>query len=234
MKKIILAAFATFAFYGAANAQSVSLNSGDNKPYFGIRVSGDITCPQDLEAPLEDLNGDVFKGKLDAFKVGGGLEVGAIYNIPLFMNLYIEPGVSLFYNSYGTKKEYYKAVDDDAKGFSFRKFGFRIPVLVGYHFDFSSDLKVSVFTGPEMEVGLYGQSCLNYKHSQLRSDLYVDKNEYILAQNRFNMYWDFGVGVNWQKYYFGFKGGVGMCNMLKAPGMKLRENRVALTVGYNF
>lgn len=234
MKKIMLAALAVVALYGTAKAQSVSLNSGDNKPYFGVRVSGNIICPQDVDVDVNYNGGPNINGKFDWFKVGGGLEVGAIYNIPIFMNLYVEPGLSLFYNSYGTKKEFYKAIDGDAKGLSFRKFGFRIPVLVGYHFDFSGDLNVSVFTGPEMEVGLYGQNCWNYKHSQLREDLYVDEDENVFAQNRFNMYWNFGVGVNWKKYYFGVKGGVGMCDMFKSSAMKLRENRVALTVGYNF
>lgn len=236
MKKLFLAVIGLAAFV-AGNAQTVSLDSGDNKAYLGVRVSGDILNPGDLE--MKDGNTGI-TANIDALKVGGGIEFGAIYNQPIFMNLYVEPGLSFYYNSYGIQKNYvdlFKSeeidVNKNAKGGSIRRFGMRIPVLVGYHFDFSDELKVHVFTGPEFEMAFYGQSCIGYNHTSVRQDMFC-KVEEGGRYNRFDMLWDFGAGVTWKQYYFGLKGGVGMCNMSKVSGVKLHENRVSLTVGYNF
>ena len=94
MKKIVtslalcLAGMTTFA-------QSTIFNNPDNKGYFGIRVGGEITCPGDIK---------VSHVSLDVFKVGGGVEFGGIYNAPIVANLYVEPGLNLYYNAYSAKR----------------------------------------------------------------------------------------------------------------------------------
>lgn len=79
----------------AAKAQDILTNNPDNAPYFGIRAGLDIACPGDISV------GNV---GLDFFKNGAGFNVGGIYNLPVIANFYVEPGVSLFYNTYGVKK----------------------------------------------------------------------------------------------------------------------------------
>ncbi len=95
-----------------------------------------------------------------------GFSAGAVYNIPLWRNLYFEPGLSVFYNPFGTTSwDSYEVsvpvisdgqpvMGSDGKPLtetkeiayqidgSIRNFGFRVPMLVGYHFDFTEDIKV--------------------------------------------------------------------------------------------
>lgn len=129
MKKFILSALVALFGFAAASAQGTIFNNPANRAYFGVRVGADITCPGNIKSgPLS----------IDMFGNGAGIEFGGIYNIPLVANLYIEPGVKLFYDTY--------PVDDLVSGdgelgtevdMSIRKFGMRIPVMFGYHFDFT-------------------------------------------------------------------------------------------------
>lgn len=90
MKKILLAAaFAALSVMGVS-AQDYLLNNPSNRAYFGIRVGGEVTCPGKFKA-----NGESVK----VFKNGGGFEAGAIYNVPVVANFYVEPGLKLYYTT---------------------------------------------------------------------------------------------------------------------------------------
>ena len=152
------------ASLSASAASTYLFDNPDNIAHFGARVSVDISSAA---------NGGGFYSNQAGFSVGG------IYNIPLFMNLYFEPGLSVFYNTIGanqwdtfTQKVPQldgagqpvvgpggEAVTDDVEvpyqiDGSIRNFGFRIPLNVGYHFDFTEDVKVHVFTGPQINLSL--------------------------------------------------------------------------------
>lgn len=226
MKKMLLAAAAFVAVTTSATAQNRIFNNPDNKAYFGLRLAGEITCPGNIS---EDGFG------IKAFKNGGGVEFGGIYNIPLVANLYLEPGLKLFYNSYSSNDiweyddDYYSSDEDES--FSIRKFGLRVPVMVGYHFDFTDNVRVSVFTGPELELGLSGNLHWNEDGDSESESIYGEEGSY----NRVDLGWGFGAGVNYKKLYIGVSGNVGMLNMFKdSDGVTFRENRVSLTLGYNF
>ena len=210
MKKIVtslalcLAGMTTFA-------QSTIFNNPDNKGYFGIRVGGENTCPGDIK---------VSHVSLDVFKVGGGVEFGGIYNAPIVANLYVEPGLNLYYNAYSAKN------DTPLDGVTFKKFGMRVPVSLGYHFDFTDDIKVSVFTGPELEVGFTARECLGGESASL----YSDEG----GMNRVDLLWGFGAGITYDHFYFGVKGNIGMLDLDKGDESKFHENRVTFSLGYNF
>lgn len=211
----------------AAKAQDILTNNPDNAPYFGIRAGLDIACPGDIS---------VGNAGLDFFKNGAGFNVGGIYNLPVIANFYVEPGVSLFYNTYGVKKEFYDYGEDfgfaeDIRDISLRKFGMRIPVMVGYHFDFTPDLKLHVFTGPELEIGFKGKIHAKIDRFDASEGAYGDKG----FLKRVDCSWDFGVGLQYSCYYVNLTGAIGMCNMInKIPGATYHENRVSLNLGYNF
>lgn len=220
MKKFLLAAaFAALSVMGVS-AQDYLLNNPSNHAYFGIRVGGEVTCPGKFKA-----NGESVK----VFKNGGGFEAGAIYNVPVVANFYVEPGLKLYYNAYGLDD--FVTDQDDLVDGSVRKFGMRVPVMLGYHFDFTPEWKVYVFTGPELEVGFTADAHEKVNGKSHSDSLYGDEAIY----NRVDCLWGFGAGVSYQKFYFGVSGSVGMCNMLKdADPVKFHENRATFTLGYNF
>ena len=43
-----------------------------------------------------------------------------------------------------------------------------------------------------------------------------------------------GAGLTVQHFYFGVSGGIGMLNMMSDSDASLHENRVTISVGYNF
>lgn len=206
---------------GALSAQSSIVNNPANKGYFGVRVSGDIACPGKVKS------GSV---SMDMFSVGGGVEAGVIYNAPIVANFYVEPGVKLFYNTYSVKKDLLDFFEDYVDGISYRKFGMRVPVQLGYHFDFTDDVKVSVFTGPELEIGFVNRCCAKGDGYSESVDAYGDEG----SMNRVNVLWNIGAGVTYGQFYFGVTGAIGMCNMVDDSNIKFHENRVSLSLGYNF
>ncbi len=199
-------------------AQNEIVNNPNNKPYWGLRVGADITCPGKMSAD---------KVSVSTFKNGIGVELGGIYNIPVVANFYVEPGVKLFYDTYSLNNEMLDALD--LTGSSFRKFGMRIPVMAGYHFDFTEDIKVSVFTGPELEIGFWGREHYKDGRDKASTNLYGDD-----GLKRVNVLWGIGAGVSYQRYYLGINGGIGMVNMIGDSDAKFHENRVTISLGYNF
>lgn len=222
MKKFLLLAALAAASCLPMAAQSEIFNNPDNKAYFGIRVAGDITCPGKFTA-----NGV----GVSMFKNGGGVEFGGIYNVPVVANFYIEPGLKFFYDTYSAKKDWFDEIGEGITAASVRKFGMRIPVMAGYHFDFTEDVKVSVFTGPELEIGLSAKEHVKAGSISESSSIYGDGG----GMNRVNLLWGIGAGISYQHFYFGINGGIGMLNMLKDSGdVKFHENRVSISLGYNF
>lgn len=215
------------AVAGVANlsmlAQENVFNNPGNKAYFGVRVGGEITCPGDFSADNVGVG---------LYKNGGGVEIGGIYNVPVVANFYIEPGVKFYYNTYSVKNEWLDAIDTDIlyEGITIKKFGMRIPVMAGYHFDFTKDIKVSVFTGPELEVGFSAKEHDKGRNFKYSASLYGDDG----IMNRVDLLWAFGAGVTFQNYYFGVSGNIGMLNMLSDSDLSFHENRVTFSVGYNF
>lgn len=204
-------------------AQNSVFNNPANKAYFGVRVGGEAICPGKITH--ENVG-------VSAYKNGGGVEFGAIYNIPVVANFYVEPGLKLYYNTYSMKKDILDDMADNVgvDSFSIRKFGMRVPVMLGYHFDFTEDINVSVFTGPELEVGLSGKAHVKAFGENGSESIYGDEGEY----NRFDLVWGVGAGITYSHYYFGVSGGIGMLNMYNTSAVKFHENRVTFTLGYNF
>lgn len=204
-------------------AQNNIINNPNNKPFFGLRLGGEITCPGDFKT-------DGFN--FDFFKVGGGVELGGIYNIPIVANFYLEPGMKFFYNTYSFKDEWLDELDYQSfKSISIKKSGMRIPVMAGYHFDFTNDVKAFIFTGPELEIGFSArevQKARNIKHS---NNLYGEDGD----MNRIDLLWSVGAGFAYQHFNFSVSGNFGMLNMLSdSPDVKFNENRVTFSLGYNF
>ncbi|MDE6681843.1 MAG: hypothetical protein K2J87_00275, partial [Muribaculaceae bacterium] len=93
MKKLVLISLMAVASLGMSAQKSV-LNNPNNKPYFGARLSIDASIPGEVKYTVGNAS-----LKTDPFGTGGGLSVGGVYNIPIVANLYVEPGVDLYYHA---------------------------------------------------------------------------------------------------------------------------------------
>lgn len=223
MKKSIIALSAIVLSCASVSAESSIFNSGDNKAYLGVRVGANVTCPGDVK---------VNNIGIDFFKNGGGIEFGAVYNMPVVANFYVEPGLKLYYDTYSVDLDIVDAIIDEysISSLSVRKFGLRVPVMAGYHFDFTDEIKAHVFTGPEFELGLSAKEHVKVGKVSESSSLYGEDS----GMNRVNCLWNIGAGISYQRYYFSVTGAIGMVNMYKDSPTKFRENRVTFSIGYNF
>lgn len=217
----------------AGSAQTVVNNPG-NTSYFGFRASLDIPCPGDVKV------GD-FKNEI--YKNGIGFSAGFIYNIPVVANFYIEPGVSYYYNATGFKDVKIGNInikDEAMEHASVRQMGVRIPLMFGYHFDFTPDVNLAIFTGPELDVGISSDSYLTSKSVGALPKFHTAPSNYGdhaigFKRNRVDCSWKFGVGFNFVKnYYVGIEGAVGLADRANGDNISFHENRVGVTLGYNF
>lgn len=218
MKKFLLAILIMVASLPAVS-QDI-FDSGDNKPYFGARLGLDISCPGGWK---------VNKMSLDLYDSGAGFDLGAVYNIPLWKNLYFEPGLSIYYNTQGydigVSGDDSELVDADA---SLRRFGFRIPFQVGYRFDFNP-VKLYFATGPVLSVALVGKDYLKNNITGETSSVSCFDN-----LNRVDLGWKFALGAIYDRYLFQLSVTPGMLDMAKSDNVSYHDCNVALTLGYNF
>lgn len=222
MKRFLIGALCMCGLISGANAQDI-FDSGEMTPYFGARVSLDIT----------GLRGSINNN--DIYNNGCGFTIGGYYNIPLYKNLYFEPGLGIFYNTigynysatYGNEQLEKASVDG-----SLRNWGFRVPLLVGYHFDFTDEMKVSVFTGPQFNYGLSLRDVYDIKTSghteHVSESVYSD-------YHRLDVQWAFGAQYHYKQYTFGLTGALGITNLVNEKNSpKGFRNTMSISVGYRF
>ena len=209
-RKILTAVGFTLLFAVSASAQ---------KGYFGTRVSFDITSPAGSDLGLRN---------------GSGFSVGAIYNYRFNNHVYLEPGVSVYYNTMGIRP-----VDHDGELYdgSVSNWGVEIPLNVGYNFALLDNLEVSVFTGPVFDFNITAKGVLdpNFTGPALTaSDNLLDN-----GWKRFDCQWGFGLGVTFaHSYYIGISGGIGISPLasynIGGDTYRMRRNSFSIALGYNF
>lgn len=217
----------------ALYAQNNIFNSPDNKLYMGIRLDTYMVCPSRATSSAGNVYDDLVipngKEKGRVFNPGPGIQFGAVFNIPIYANLYIEPGLKLYFEQYTGRKEANNIYFDYAK---LSKCGFHLPLMIGYHFNFTENLKVMVFTGPELEVGFHSKLSMDwYKaNTNFSVNLYDNDN----GMKHVPLFWTVGAGVAYKHYQLTISGNIGTQDISKDPDDKYRENQVVLGLGMNF
>lgn len=167
-----------------------------------------------------DLNSPVTNIKNDNLNNGSGFAIGAFYDIPFKGSFFFEPGLSFFYNTIG-----FEGIVHDG---SYRNVGFRIPIVGGYRFDFTDDIAMSVFTGPQLNIGLSMKEHFAGDSEQMYGN----------GWHRLDMQWLFGLRFHYQDNFFAeITGGPGMTNILggkEYKGVHMRRNIFSVGVGYYF
>ena len=112
-----------------------------------------------------------------------------------------------------------------------RKLGIRIPLHFGYNLDFWEKAAVAFYTGPQFDYSFYGNVSTpddidwGEPHS---GDLFGPYN-----QRRFDIAWKVGLGLPMNHWYVGLEAAFGLLDLMRTD-VTFHENRVSLTLGYNF
>ena len=217
----------------SASAQSYLLDNPNNRGYFGIRGSYNLSLPTKVKS--KTISGATADTKKKVFGKGSGFNLGIIYNQPLVANFYIEPGLTLAYSTESFKHtmDMFPAFfDKEMKHSSARKLSIQLPVVVGYHFDFTPDISLAVSTGPVLKVGLSDDYYMTTTAgTHVSGSLYGESG----TLRRVDCAWRFGVGFNIAtRYYVGVSGDLGLLDLLKVPDHSMYENAFSVSVGYNF
>ncbi len=207
MKRNVIALALVLGCAVGSNAQTT------NDYGFGLRAAWDLDVPATNYPGLDN---------------GSGFSVGAFYDVPVARNLFIEPGLSYFYNTMDAElieSNYSPAV----KTGTWRNMGLRVPVYFGYKFDVVEDISMSVVTGPQVNLGL----SLEENFGDITS-----KNLYDNGWKRVDAQWMVGLRLHYQNnFVVEIAGGLGMNNLLdgdKYPGFHVRRNVFTIGVGYQF
>lgn len=222
MKRLVFL-FVLAAACFQSHALDFDYDDGSHGPYWGVRAGLDISIPGHWKV------GD---NSVDMFDNGAGFTAGAIYNIPLVKGLFLEPGVSLYYDTYHYDGIVIDAVGGEEVRPQVRKFGFRVPVNLGWRFDINENCAATLFTGPQLGIGVSASTHLDSDLEgldELDGNLYGDKGAY----RRIDLAWSVGGAFLFGHWQLTLSGDIGLLNLHKGD-IKFHENRVALTLGYNF
>ena len=210
----------------ASNAGNIVFDNPDNRLCWGVRVNLDVSAPGAWK-------NDLFSMKMFNSRIG--FSAGGYMQLPVVANLYFEPGVSLFYDTYsndigigednGTVKDVRAHTD---------KFGVRMPLDLGYRFDIWENASLFVRTGPQLTYGFTMKTHLPSEDSlEDFSDGWYGKDGLL---NRFDILWDIAAGIEFGRINVGVEYNLGLLNIArnKEHGLDYKENYFRVGVGYTF
>lgn len=223
-RSLMAALIAMLPFTGMC--RDMVLDNQDNQRlFFGIRGGVDYAIPGDWR---------LFGQSIHRFEPGAGVSVEGIVNIPLWLNLYLEPGVAFFYNTY-THNDIELNLDDDATlviNPEVRKTGLRVPLMLGYHFDFWENASLGLFAGPQAIFGLTNRISLNSAHVDfvdIDTDLYGPNGNY----RRYDIAVAVGAFARLNNWELTGHAAFGLLDMHKSA-LNFHEYRINISLGYNF
>lgn len=224
MKRILFAILSIFAF--SSIGAVAQYNESPCRAGWGIRANIDINIPGHFR-----LNGESVK----MFKNGTGISLGAVYSIPVGPYFFFQPGAGLFYDTYRYDNIVIEGDSDQGRHTTVdpavRKIGIRIPLHFGYTLDIWEKAAVAFYTGPQFDYSFYGRVSASDDiewGEPYSEDLFGPYN-----QRRFDIAWKVGVGIPMNRWYVGLEAAFGLLDLMRTD-FTFHENRVSLTLGYNF
>ena len=208
-------------FIAAALALSPLTLHAESEIIWGAKATFDVILPTKWKSK---------EVAVKMYKPGLGVTLGAICNIWLGHNFYLEPGASLFYDNYDYDDIVISNGNGNGYGGSIKslyKIGLRVPVNVGYTFNFSDTFELSVYTGPQFSYAFAGDNRVNIEY--LEEDIDFSLFGGFGSQRRFEMGWKVGVALPVGSWAIGVEGDFGITDILTGT-FKCRENRVCLAL----
>lgn len=225
LSSIIICICSVFALAAQDMEGDYIIKNPNNRNFWGIRAGCEYTVPGQLY--VEGVG-------VKQYDPGYGIVLGGFYCQPIIANLYLDAGVSFFYDTYSYKNLYVSGADGTAEMINpeIRKNGFHFPVKIGYHLDFWEDADVRAAVGLQPSVGIGGELSINSSHLPLVD---LDTNLYSLQGNhrRFDLGWIVSFGVRVQHWMITLSGTSGLLDIYRGPAM-LHEFRFCTALGYIF
>lgn len=215
MKRFLICIYCVLAAL-ASKAQIIEI--GESNLIWGIRAAFDVNLPGKV-------HGNVIDDRM--YRNGTGGTLGAVCNIFLGNKFYLEPAISLFYDTYSYKGLTIMGNNYEESDPLIYKLGLRIPVVVGYSIGISDRLSIAPFTGPEMSYAFTGKIKV---HDKDRLDL-EDSSLFgkFGNQRRFDFGWKIGIAFFSGMWSFNIDGTIGMINTM-TNGTTFRESRGSVSL----
>ncbi len=203
-----------------AFASDVVFNNPDNAGHRGVRASLDVSNPGDWKSSIIKIN--MFESRL-------GASAGAYYHLPLVANLYFEPGASLFYDTY--KMDFAIDESNNIPSGHIDKFGIRVPLDFGFHFDIWENASLFIKTGPQLMYGFTEKMHIPIEE-EFDNDMYGEDG----MLNRFDLLWDIAAGADFGRWNVALGYDFGLLNLAKNTGGRIsyHENYFRISVGFAF
>ncbi|MCD8385647.1 MAG: hypothetical protein LUD17_02025 [Bacteroidales bacterium] len=220
MKRIFLAMAIALGVAMGVLAQTRSLNP-ENAPYWGLRAGVGGT------AFIENSDEKLFQGKFST-----DLRVIRNYTTADNGHWYIEPAISLYYNTWswdvGVLAETASYIPLSN---SFRNFGVGAQVSFGFRAFIKERQSFHVSMGLEPRVGLVCNCHVKYSGASVSGSEYGSDG----ICNRFDLATVFDIGFNIDNFYVGMHATGGMLNLIKdGGGYTVNLDTVLFSIGYNF
>lgn len=194
----------------------------ESKVTWGARLSMDISFPS---------------GDSNPYKVGSGFSAGAVADVSLPGRFFFEPGLMFYYTAMSSKN--LMALDGFYYQGAAKAAGFRVPLMVGYNFDVAEEWRMSVSTGPYINLNLYAQQKVD---PNLGAPIPVPDKKISLFDHgwkRVDAGWNINLGTTFANcYYVGVSGGVNFTPLASYGNtdkkIRIHRSTIAITLGYNF
>lgn len=203
---------------GVLGANAQIIETGETNPVWGVRAAFDVNLP-----------GKVHLDKIDdrMFRNGTGGTIGAVCNIFVGKRFYLEPAVSLFYDTYSYNGLTIAGSDYEESNPTVYKAGIRIPVVVGFSIPLSNRISIAPFTGPEMSFSFAGAIKVHDKEKLELDDTSIFGK--YGNQRRFECGWKIGLAFFSGMWSFNIDGTIGLTNLM-TNGTEFRESRGSVSI----
>lgn len=185
---------------------------------WGAKATLDLNIPGKIHA------GDLsFKN----YSSGLGFYVGGVYTHYWGENLFLEPSLSVYYDTYSYSDLVIGEGMVADKDPTIYKVGLRLPVVVGYTFDITDEFAFSVFTGPELNYAFAGGH--RFKNKSLKDELDWPLFGAEGDQRRFSVAWKAGLAFPFSDWRVDLEAAIGISDLLK-QSLSMRENRISVSL----
>lgn len=215
MKHILLSVLAGLAGFGSCYAEE----DVESSILWGLRAAFDVNVPSKWH--YDD-------GSVKMYKPGCGVTLGGVCNVYLGKGFYLEPGASLYYDTYSYDGI---VIGGPEPGVPYQedpgiyKIGLRVPLVAGYVIDVPDRFQMWVYTGPEFSYSFAGKIKINDDIEDVPDELFGD------WQRRADLAWKVGVGFPYKSVVIGVEGAFGLTDLLKS-NIRARDNRVSIALTY--
>lgn len=236
MKKLLFTlSFAIGVLAIPQNTSAQNSSNGDHKISFGVRAGMNISS----------MGGDFKKTFSESTDLNSkvGFNIGAIVDIPVWKELYVQPG--LFFTTKGAKSKFAESNEEDGETFKYEEKGtfnamyLEIPILLSYRFNLNENIKWHINFGPYIALGIGGKAKFENTENEEKEEAdFFGKSEDSFGFNRFDAGLSFGTGLSFKHYYIGLQYELGLTNAANKDywGEKtsIKMNNLAISLGYNF